>query len=125
MIFVVADVLGDMKEVTRTFDFAYDWEMLHHIFPDKRERYVKNVHRILNPGGKYLSVCFSEKDPEFGGTGKYRETPLGTVLYFSSEDELRELFEPYFIIRELKTIEVKAKFAPHLANYVFMERSQE
>ncbi len=120
--FVVADVLGDMKEVAGTFDFAYDWEMLHHLFPDKREKYVKNVHRLLNPGGKYLSVCFSEKDPEFGGTGKYRETPLGTVLYFSSGDELRELFGPYFIIKELKTIEVKAKFVPHLANYVFMER---
>ncbi len=72
--FIVADVLGDMKEVTGTFDFAYDWEMLHHIFPDKREKYVKNVHRILNLGGKYLSVCFSEKDPEFAdreNTGKH------------------------------------------------------
>ncbi len=120
--FLVADVLGDMKEVTETFDFAYDWEMLHHIFPEKRDKYVQNVHRLLNPGGKYLSVCFSEKDPEFGGTGKYRETPLGTLLYFSSEYELREVFEPYFNIKELKTIEVKAKFVSHLANYIFMER---
>ncbi len=123
--FLVADVLGDMKEVTGTFDFAYDWEMLHHIFPDKREKYIKNVHRILNPGGRYLSVCFSEKDPEFGGLGKYRETTLGTLLYFSSEDELRKLLEPYFNIIELKTIEVKAKFAFHIANYAFMERKQE
>ena len=120
--FLVADVLGDLDEVKETFDFAYDWELLHHIFPEKRKKYVENVYRILNARGKYLSVCFSEKDPQFGGLGKYRKTPLGTILYFSSEDELRDLFDPYFNIKELKTIEISGKFAPHLANYVFMEK---
>ncbi len=120
--FLVADVLGDLDEVKQTFDFAYDWELLHHTYPEKRKKYVENVYRILNPGGNYLSVCFSEKDPQFGGSGKYRETPLGTILYFSSEDELRDLFEPYFNIKELKTIEISGKFAPHLANYAFMKK---
>jgi SAM-dependent methyltransferase len=121
--FLVADLLGDLHEVTDTFDFAYDWEVLHHIFPEQRKRYAENVHRLVNPRGKYLSVCFSEADPQFGGSGKYRETRLGTTLYFSSEWELRDLFEPFFAILDLRTIEVQAKFAPHLANYAFMERA--
>jgi cyclopropane fatty-acyl-phospholipid synthase-like methyltransferase len=120
--FLVADVLGDLDEVKEPFDFAYDWELLHHIFPEKRKKYVENVRRILNPGGKYFSVCFHEKDPQFGGSGKYRKTSLGTILYFSSEDELRDLFEPYFFIEELKVMAISGKFAPHLVNYVFMER---
>ena len=118
--FLAADVLGDLEEVKVTFDFAYDWELLHHIFPEKRREYIENVHRILNPRGKYFSVCFSEEDPQFGGSGKYRETPLGTILYFSSEDEIRDLFEPYFNVKELKTLEIVGKFEPHLVNYAFM-----
>ena len=120
--FIAADVLGDLKEVKETFDFAYDWELLHHIFPEQRKKYVENVYGKLNSKGYYLSLCFSEKDPQFGGSGKYRETPLGTLLYFSSEDELRDLFEPYFHIDELRTIQISGKFAPHLAIYAFMER---
>lgn len=122
--FLVCDVLGDMDEVRETFDFAYDWELLHHIFPEKRKKYVENVQKILNPGGKYLSVCFSGKDPGFDGSGKYRKTRIGTVLYFSDEEELRILFEPYFNIIELKTIEITGKSVLHLVNYVLMERAR-
>ena len=120
--FIAADLLGDLKEVKETFDFAYDWELLHHLFPEQRKRYVENVYRKLNSQGRYLSLCFSEKDPQFGGSGKYRETPLGTLLYFSSEDELTDLFEPYFHIDELRTIQISGKFAPHLAIYAFLEK---
>jgi len=120
--FIVADLIGDLHEVQERFDFAYDWEFLHHIFPDDRKTYVNNVSKILNRGALYLSVSFSETDPQFGGSGKFRTTPIGTTLYFSSESELRELFSPFFVIRELKTIEVSGRFGPHRAVYVLSER---
>src|SRR5208282_62067 len=104
--FVVADLLGDLHEVTGTFDFAYDGELLRHIFPEDREAYIRNVHKITNPGALYFSVCFNESDPRFGGNGKYRPARIGTTLYFSSESEIRDLTSPYFDIGELKTIEV-------------------
>jgi SAM-dependent methyltransferase len=120
--FIVADLLGDLHEVSGTFDFAYDWELLHHIFPEDREAYIMNVYKILNPQAPYFSVCFSEKDPQFGGSGKYRRTPVGTTLYFSSESELRELVSPYFTISELKTIEVSGRYGPHQAVSVLANR---
>jgi SAM-dependent methyltransferase len=120
--FIIADVLGDLREVQGLFDFAFDWELLHHIFPEDRSRYVANVARLLAPCGKYLSVCFHEDDPQFGGSGKYRTTGIGTVLYFSSEEELRDLFSPYFRILELRAIMVSGKWGDHVANYAFMER---
>ena len=35
--FLVADILGDLQGRVRPCDFAYDWEVLHHIFPEERE----------------------------------------------------------------------------------------
>ncbi|GAI36983.1 unnamed protein product, partial [marine sediment metagenome] len=122
--FLVADALDDLDEFTGAFEFAYDWSLLHHVFPDNRKQYVETVHRVLASGGKYFSVCFSEQNAAFGGSGKVRRTPLGTVLYFSSEEELRELFEPYFVVRTLKTAAVEGKREPHLMNVAFMERKE-
>ena len=122
--FVRADMLGDMNELPRGFDFAFDWEVLHHIFPDDRMRYLKNVHNLLKPGGVYLSVCFSEKDSGFGGKGKFRHTPLGTTLYFSSEEELKAAFEQFFDILNLITIEIPGKHGPHWAVAALLKRRE-
>lgn len=120
--FIVADVLGDLKDVEGPFDFALDWELLHHIYPDDRPRYIASVSRLLRPGGRYLSLCFHDNDPQFSGTGKYRTTQIGTVLYFSSEEELRDLFSPYFTILELQAVTIRGKWGDHVANCAFMEK---
>ena len=120
--FIVADLLGDLHEVKETFDFGYDWEFLHHIFPEDREKYIKNVYNVLKPGALYFSVCFSEKDPQFGEGGKFRKTKLGTTLYFSSESEIRDLLSPYFVIQELETIEINAMVGSHYAVSVLAKR---
>ena len=91
--------------------------------PEDRETYARNVASLLNPGAVYFSICFSEEDPQFGGTGKIRMTPIGTVLYFSRESEIRELFSPYFTIQDLTTIEVEGKPGPHKAVSLFAYRS--
>jgi cyclopropane fatty-acyl-phospholipid synthase-like methyltransferase len=121
--FVAVDVLGGLSEFNETFEFAYDWSLLHHVFPEDRRQYVETVHDLLVPGGKYLSVCFSDQDAGFGGTGPFRKTPLDTVLYFSSEDELRELFGSCFEVTTLETVQVEGKQEPHLMNWVFMKKN--
>ncbi len=120
--FITADFRGDMSHLNDTFDFAYDWEVMHHVFPEDRDAYIHNVYKLLNPEGLYLSVCFSEKSPQFGGEGKYRKTPLDTVLYFSSENEMEILFKPLFEIEELKTVGVAGKFGTHKAIYAFLKK---
>jgi len=111
---LTAEAAGTKAGLDAAFDFAYDWEVLHHIFPGQRERYVANVHRMLRPRGRYLSVCFSEEDAGgFEGEGKLRATRLGTALYFSSAEELRRLFEPWFEVEALGQVEIAGKFGPH------------
>jgi SAM-dependent methyltransferase len=113
--FLVRSLLELFETSEHAYDFAYDWEVLHHIFPEEREAYADNVRRILNPGGKYFSVCFSEEDMGFGSGEKLRETPLGTTLYFSSEEELHDLFRPRFEIEALYTTDIEGKFGSHRA----------
>jgi SAM-dependent methyltransferase len=120
--FISADITGDFSLFDPSFDFAYDWALLHHVFPEKRARYAANVHRLLRPGGRYLSVCFSEDDESFGGEGKYRTTPLGTQLYFSSEKEVRALFEPFFHIEAVSTEEIRGKEGFHRAIKALMKK---
>ncbi len=62
---------------------------------------------------------------DFVGSGKYRKTSLGTVLYFSSEDELKRLFETYFHIDQLKTIQIPSQNSTHTAIYVLMKGKKE
>ncbi|MCT4602594.1 MAG: class I SAM-dependent methyltransferase [Marinifilum sp.] len=105
-----------------TYDMAYDFEVLHHIFPSNRDTYAKNVSNLLKSQAYYLSICFSEKDENFGGEGKFRDTPIGTKLYFSSKEEIEELMSKYFNILEIKEIELKGSSIPHQAIFCLMQK---
>lgn len=123
--FIVADLIKPDLKFVENFDFAYDWDVFHHIFPEDRQIYLENVSKTLNKNGKYLSICFHENNKQFGGNGKYRKTPLGTTLYFSSQEELTALYSKYFRIFEFKIIEIPGKYGMHLVNYFFMEKKLE
>ena len=121
--FVSADIRNDLSDIVgNEFGFVLTWQVLHHIFPEHRKAFVKNVHGLLETGSTFLSVCFSEKNRNFGGVGKIRRSSLGTDLYFSSENELRELFGQMFRIMELKTMEIPGKPEPHDVIFSFMKK---
>jgi SAM-dependent methyltransferase len=120
--FLEGDLTEDVARHEGAFDLGYDWEVLHHVFPKRRQAYVSNVDRMLRPGATHLSVCFSEEDPDFGGSGKYRQTPLGTTLYFSSEEEIERLFSQKFRVLELDTTTIVGKYGPHMAVVALLER---
>lgn len=115
--FMVADVLGNLSYIECKYDFVYDWELLHHIFPEDRNKYIENIYRLVKARGGYLSVSFSEESTQFGGVGKYRKTPIGTVLYFSNEAEIDSLFGRFFHLEELKTVDIQGKYGVHKAIY--------
>lgn len=125
--FKAMDVL-DLSELKEKFDFVFEWALLHHIMPEQRQRYIENINNLLNKGGKYLSVCFNEQDPKFGKGKKLRIVPegaravVGAKLYFSSLNELRDLFKGYFKIIESKVFEMAGAGVTNVWNYFFMEK---
>jgi len=120
--FIVSALLEPTDALDASVDFASDWLVLHHVFPDDRPRCVANVLRLRRPGGLQLSVCFSHDDQVITGEGKYRQPQLGTLLCFSSEQEIRDLFEPSFDIEELTAVETEGRRAPHRAVKALMRK---
>jgi len=107
--FVAGDVMEGVPGLDDSFDFAFDWEVFHHIFPTSVRRTFGTYIACSARGATYLSVSFSEHDSAFGGEGRFRTTPLGTVLCFSNEAEMRGLLEPIFELLDLRTVEVGGK----------------
>ncbi|MEM3112652.1 MAG: class I SAM-dependent methyltransferase [Candidatus Anstonellales archaeon] len=126
--FIPMDI-SDLDKLTERFDFVFEWALLHHIMPEKRQRYIENIKMLLNKGGKYLSVCFNDQNPDFGMKGRKlrivpegQKMPAGTKLYYSSFEEMKQLFEPHFYIIESRLIQMTAGKKEHIGNYFFMEK---
>ena len=113
--FVSDDLRSSHAGFDAVFAFAFEWQVLHHILPEERPGYLANVAKMLAPGATYFALFFSDKDPSFGGSGKLRQTSIGTVLYFSDETEIRELYRPHFSIRELSEVVIPGVRGEHVA----------
>lgn len=113
--FQACDLTEPVVHHDSQFDLAVDWEVMHHIAPRFRARYLANVHRMLKPAGRYASWTFSVDDRFGHGDGSVRVTPLGTTLYLSSLEELAQLYDPLFEIEELTSVTIRGSRAPHEA----------
>ena len=125
--FIAIDI-EDLDKINEKFDFIFEWALMHHIMPEQRKKYVKNIKRILNREGKYLSICFNNQNPDFNKKGEKLRIipegaaiPAGTKLYYSSFEEMKQLFESHFHIIEAKLINMTTGNKPHLGNYFLME----
>ena len=120
-------VTGDLRSVQKfeeTFDFIFEWSVLHHIMPDDRNVYIENINMLLIDDGKYLATCFNEANININkDDDKYKISPIGTKLYYSSELELKNLYQQYFNILEAKLIKFEGPPGlVHTYNYFFMQK---
>ncbi len=70
------------------FDFVFDMGCFHHISVEDRKRFLRGVHRVLKPEGRYLVVCFS-----------YRNGPAWNHF---TEEHLIGYFSPQFKIEQME-----------------------
>ncbi len=98
--FLVMDAtkLDDLPE---TFDFVFEWALIHHLEESMLGPYIESVARKVNSGGWYMTNSFNIESPLYGAPGvRARKTFLGTELRYHSQDEMRNLFSPHFEIVE-------------------------
>jgi len=100
----------DLHRMDWQFDWVFDWRFCHELTDEEERRaYVRDVARVLVPGGKYLSVAFSGESP-YWGSGTLRTTPnTQAVLYFARWEDLQRLYAPYFTVLERHTLTVRDK----------------
>ena len=78
-------ICGDFFEHHALYDLIIEQTFFCALDPSCRNRYAIKMHQLLKPNGKLVGVLFNkqfESGPPFGG----------------SENEYRELFQPYFKI---------------------------
>src|SRR2546426_1574790 len=72
--FRVADAL-QLQKLGRTFDAVIDSGLFHTFDDGDRSRFPRSLASVLPPGGRYLMMCFSEREP--GDWGPRRGTQAG------------------------------------------------
>lgn len=83
-------ICGDFFDLYQTFDLIIEQTFFCALDPLLREKYVIQMHRILNAGGLLVGLLFNRNfdgGPPFGG----------------NKNEYVKLFSPYFKIHEMET----------------------
>ncbi|MEN6329728.1 MAG: class I SAM-dependent methyltransferase [Methanobacteriaceae archaeon] len=97
--FVVGDVLQmDQLFTQGEFDVIIDSGLFHAMTDEERPIFARQVHRVLNTGGNYFMLCFSDKEPE--GYGPRRVSKI----------EIIQTFKPFFKINYIKDASFDSRF---------------
>lgn len=96
--FVVGDAL-DIPFVDNGFAMALDVGLLQHLLPEDHQAYVKELHRVISPGGYVMCVELSTDTPRYLGhfpkkNGETSFEKFGLNYRFWNEGSLQALFDP-------------------------------
>ena len=83
--FVVGNVLSmDQLFMEAEFDIVIDSGLFHAMTDEEKPVFARQIHRVLKPGGKYFTLCFSDKDPEGYGPRRIPKAEIKrTLRHFS------------------------------------------
>jgi hypothetical protein len=77
----------------------------------------------MNANGLYLSASFNPNSNVYGKSGqRYRETPLGTKLYYRSPEELKKLLAPNFDILREEVIQLEGRGISQPGNFFLLRK---
>jgi ubiquinone/menaquinone biosynthesis C-methylase UbiE len=94
--FLVGNVL-DLGALDRTFRSVIDSGMFHTLDDDERRRYVTELARCIEPGGRVFLLCFSELTP--GEEGPRRVTQEEIQSAFAKGFAVERIISDRFDVR--------------------------
>lgn len=100
--FVEADILS-IPFPDESFDGACDFGLFETLNKEDWPTYVKEVHRVLKPGGFYLNVSLSRETQNFFEFSPKKEEAVdfekyGIHYHFFGKDEMRDIFANKFTL---------------------------
>jgi cyclopropane fatty-acyl-phospholipid synthase-like methyltransferase len=101
--FLVWDALR-LAELGERFDTVLDSGLFHVFADEDRPRFVDGLRAVVNPGGRYLMLCFSERQP--GLCGPRRVT----------QDEIRASFADGWWVDAIEPARFDVTFDPNGAH---------
>jgi cyclopropane fatty-acyl-phospholipid synthase-like methyltransferase len=101
--FLVWDALR-LAELGERFDTVLDSGLFHVFADEDRPRFVDGLRAVVNPGGRYLMLCFSERQP--GLCGPRRVT----------QDEIRASFADGWRVDAIEPTRFDVTFDPNGAH---------
>ena len=91
--FAVADALA-LEKLGRTFDVAIDCGLFHTFSDPDRVRFERSLHGVLRAGGRYVLLCFSER--QLGELGPRRVTQAEIRATFAPGWSVDSVVEAHF-----------------------------
>ncbi len=107
-------VQGDARNLPlkgSAFDAAVCYDVLQHLLEGERGAAIREVYRVLAPGGLVFVQVFGKKDMRYGGTLVEPDTfrrHTGIVYHYFSEDEVRSMLSGFTLLRIESAISHKA-----------------
>jgi cyclopropane fatty-acyl-phospholipid synthase-like methyltransferase len=77
--FDLADAL-DLEAPARPFDTVIDSGLFHVFSDEDRPRFARSLGRVLRPGGSYVLMCFSEREPGDWGPRRVTQAEIRSVF---------------------------------------------
>jgi SAM-dependent methyltransferase len=105
--FVVGDVMRLAEETKPPFDTVLDSGLLHCFAGVERERYVAQVADVIAPGGLFMMLCFSDREP--GSWGPYRLNHDDLLDAFAVGWRIESLTRSTFVMADLPNVAPKVE----------------
>ena len=77
--FRVADALG-LSKLGRTFDTVVDCNLFGYLSDQGRRTYVRGLAEVTRPGGTVFLLCYSEREPDWGGPRRIAAEEIRSVF---------------------------------------------